>query len=460
MLCKNCGASILKGSAFCTACGHRVTEDCTQQIQYQQGPKDNRQAESVRQHPPQPGYFPTYGGTAPIVSAPNKPQKIGLIVLVCALSVIAIAAIVFVYLKVFSPSKAEPENFADVYESLLQSSVVSGTDQLEPTQPPVPSPTPAPTEAILDLPFDFVQLSYYDVSHTIQTFNNIEEFELALISTVWTYLEPQGNPNATSFNGGYVDIGNKDPSVISKYSFSLDYSLVYSELSAIDYCVLNEMSHTYWTQDIGGTYAACWDTGIQTAYNGAIYDAVIMLIIDVDGNLVEGLALFDPYTDDIVQISSYNVYVPQSASVFETSDHDPMEWKSQKEFETTLTSCMWVYVRTDEAKREIIVDEYSDITPNYFYKLILSPDGTVECICSDYNTMEIIENYIFNYIFGNNHAYIYIEPYKYNDNTYEVNLYYYIDYNGYLIEQVMLYEGNSGNYYLISNVNVYESAGL
>ena len=399
-----------------------------------------------RVYAPPPGAAPAYP------PAQNKPKKTGMIVLVSVLAVIAAAAIVFLCLKILAPAKEEPEDFADIYDTLIQSAAIGGTAQ--PSATPITTAVPSSPQTTLDVPFDFVPMDYSNAAHTGQTFDSIGAFETALSSGAWYYKEAQGNPDAVSFNDGFVDIGNKDTQTYPEYTFQTDYSITYYLLNAADQSVLNEAEYTYWTQDLGGVYKACIDTGHQTSYNGTMYDVIAAMFIDTNGDLVESMAIYDPYSDDFIELSNYNIYTPQPTAAGDS--HVPTTWASQADFEQTMMGYIWTYVRTEQEEPSIVVDAYSDITPYYLNRLIFNADGTVECISSDFDTEEIISDDATVYYFGDYHAYVYIEMYEYDGVEYEVDFYYYIDENGYLIEQIVFYNLDAGGYFPVTNANVYE----
>ena len=451
MFCKKCGASIPEGSMFCTSCGQKIAEESGTPTQ----PLASGMAGGTIGTPPdfsQPGYTPPPGAVPIYPPVPKKPKRTGMIVLVSVLAVAAAAAIVLLCLKILAPAKEEPADFADVYDTLMQSALVSGTSQ--PSATPTQTTAPSSTQTTLDMPFDFVTMDYSNVAHTGQAFDSIGSFESALSSGAWYYKEAHGNPNAVSFNNGFVDIGNKDTLTYSEYTFRTDYSISYYQLNAADQSVLNEADYTYWTQDFDGVYKACIDTGYQTSYNGTMYDVIAAIFIDTNGDLVESMAIYDPYSEDFIELSNYNIYAQQQPII--DNGHTPTTWASQDDFEQTLLGYVWTYMRTDPEEPAIVVDAYSDITPYYMTRLVFNSDSTVESISSDPDTEEIISDDATVFTFGNYHAYVYIEMYEYEGTEYEVDFYYYIDENGYLIERIMFYNVDAGGYYPVTNTNIYE----
>ena len=100
MFCKNCGAQIPEGSAFCGECGQRMTEEPQTQETANtppQQPAYTPPRQPAYAPPQQPAYAPAYGAGA--IAAPKNTM---MIVLVCVLSVLAAAALVFMGLKLFS----------------------------------------------------------------------------------------------------------------------------------------------------------------------------------------------------------------------------------------------------------------------------------------------------------------------------------------------------------------------
>ncbi len=452
MFCNKCGAKIPDGSIFCSSCGHNFAKDSARQQLNQPIPPNQ---------PVAPPYTPppVYGAAPAGVPLP-KQKHTGLIVLVSILSVVAAAAIVFLCLKLFAPPKAEPDNFGDVYGSLMQSSL-AGVQSQTPATTPVPAATPEqtpmPADATIDLPYDFTQLDYPMAAFSLMQFSGKADFEAALWSTSWIYQLSETNPGATMFNGGYVDVG-VDAASTSKhaYTFNNDYSAKLYDINSADNSILSETTENYWTQEIGGVFCALADLGNQTVYDGAGYDAVALMFINSDGNLVESLALYDAHTEKIFFISNYNILSPTNLSPAATAppvssnSHTPMEWEYDEEFEEMLMGVMWHYVGTENLPKAFEIPEYSDITTNVT-NLIFNTDYTLDAVLADSTTDTI------NYGIGYFHVYIVLPgEYEYDGVIYEANHHYYIDSEGYLIESVRFYDFDLDEYFLVSNVNVYE----
>ena len=441
MFCKNCGKQLSDDSVFCDACGISTNRP----INWQTGTRQD----TIFSQPQQAYTPPAYG----VPSIPKPKKRTGLIVTVCVLSVLAAAAIVIICLKFISPNE-DPENFKYVYKKLLGTASIN-TQQMQETSSVV-TQTPIVTDTTIDLPYTFSPLSYKDVNHVGMYFNSVEEFESALVNMEWVYCEAQGNPGATPLNGGLVDIGLSDWSILPAYYFYYDYSFEYLEFDVNFSSILNEYTGNYWTQAFADTYMACWEQGSQAEYDGLMYDVVRVFFIDSDGYLVENLTLYNADTDSIIAISNYNLFLPYDMAGG-YSDHSDMVWASQQEFEAALMDWIWTYGWTDEEEVDIYIGSwaYSDITPTTQDTLTFYSDGTRGYVAADFNTQEIIAAGDYTYEMRDELAYVKLGEHTYNGVIYEVDLTYRIDIYGCLVERVELYDKNTDTYYTTSNVNVY-----
>jgi hypothetical protein len=282
----------------------------------------------------------------------------------------------------------------------------------------------------------------------------MEEFESELTAYAWDYYEARNNANAVSFNGGFVDIGyGNSAQVIHEYVFNSDYTLKNFELDATTLTAANEYSNSYWTQESENVYIACYNMGVSTELNGVTYKAAITVFINDMGDLAECMALYDPYNNVFIPISNYDIYKKSLGQANNNNNND--QEAAQKEFESALQSKAWAYSATQDATPELSIEEYSNIMPESPYKLIFSPDMTLEF--ADINTGEVISDEALSYVFGKNHAYAAIDQYELSGVTYEIDLYYYINADGNLEEQMMAYDSASGKYYPLSNINVYKA---
>lgn len=453
MFCNKCGANIPEGSVFCSSCGQKFANN------------------STGQQPSQPPFVPppVYGATSGMMIPPiPKKRNTGLIVLVSILSLLAAAAIVFLCLKFFAPPEQEPDAFSDVYNTFMQSALANTAEVPQETPAPTafPQQTPMPLDATIELPYDFVPLSYPAASFSAQQFASKAEFEAALWATSWIYQTSEVNPGAMMFNGGYVDsgIGQAD-NYITAYSFNNDYSFKFMKLQSSDNSIMYEDEAEFWTQEIGGVFVAAGDLEIQGVYDGVGYDVVLLLFINSQGNLVESLAMYDAHTKSVLYISNYNVFVPgtmpavseppaltpitPTQTVSSTGGHTLMEWSYDEEFEEMLMAVMWQYTGTEDMPKAFDIPEYSILGAST-NSLIFNTDYTLDAVLSD-----LTEDTI-NYDVGYLHAFIVIGEYEYDGVLYEVNYHYYIDSDGYLIESIKFYDFDSDEYLLVSNVNVYE----
>jgi hypothetical protein len=288
-----------------------------------------------------------------------------------------------------------------------------------------------------------------------KSFGSIEEFETELTAGAWDYYEALNNKDAVSFNGGYINIGfNDSAQIIHEYVFSGDYTLKSYQLNAGDLSVAGEYDFSYWTQASGDVYLACYNLGANTELNGVTYKTVITEFINETGDLVECMTLYDPYKDVFVPISNYDVFKKSTAQTNNNTNNTNQE-ETQKQFESKLQNSVWLYSASEEAEPEMTIEEFSDISPVSPYKIIFSSDMTIEY--TDAVTGEPMSDESVNYAFGKNHAYVYIDQRVQDGVTYEIDLYYYIDSYGSLVEQVMAYDAAAGTYHSLSNVNIYKA---
>lgn len=444
MFCKYCGASLSEGSAFCTNCGKDLRP---------QSRPDAFQTPAAQQGAPaQPGTYQIPPGyPMPPAAYPPRRANTGRIVLWSAAGAVVLVAVIVACVLIFSaPKDAHVDASATPGATHTLKPSAAPTETAAPTATAVP--TPALTGTLTGFPYSFVQLSYPDADFMPKYFSGVEEFETELTATAWNYYEARNNIDAVSFNGGYVDIGYADSmQIIHEYVFGGDYSIKNYQLSAQDFSVVNEYSNSYWTQGYEDSYAACYDMGIETELNGGNYKTVVILFIDQIGDLVESMALFDPYNNTFLLISNYDIY-EKSAANEPPANTDSGDVMSQEQFESTLQSCIWVYSSTQEAPREMVVDEFSDITPETPCDLAFTPEMELEYIdtAGEEGVDEPAE-----YVFGKNHAYVPIEQYENEGVTYEIDMYYSISADGTLLEQMMAYDAASGTYLTLSNINVY-----
>jgi len=266
------------------------------------------------------------------------------------------------------------------------------------------------------------------------------------------------------FNGGYVDSG-PDQTATGKraFTFNSDYSVRLVAFEPSDNSILFEDSDVYWTQEMGGLFAAVSDMEDQGIYDGAAYDAILLMFINTNGELVESLALYDAHTGIVIYISNYNVFIPGTVPtgpaptpIVPSSDHTPMVWDYDEEFEEMLMGVMWSYTATEEPPKAFDIPEYSDVISTK-ERLIFNTDYTLEATLFD--SSEESEGYDVGYL----HVYIVfeedgiIEMYEHDGVTYEVNHHYFIDSEGNLIESIRFYDFDTETYHLVSNINVYEA---
>lgn len=449
MFCNKCGANMPEGSAFCSSCGQSFAK--------------NPIIQPLNQPTAPPPYTPppVYGAPS-TMAAPLLPKKrrTGLIVLVSILSLFAAAAITLLCIKLFVLPTTEPNGFDDVYNSLIQSALTTSTTETT-QETPVPTDTlqqtPVPQVAAIELPFEFTQLDYPTASFSAMQFSSKADFETALWATSWLYQTSETNPDAMMFNGGFVDIAPEISTSNMAYAFNSDYSVALLEFNPDDNNVFYEEAEVYWTQDMGGVFCAVADLETQGVYDGAGYDAVLLMFINSQGNLVESLALYDAHTQSVIHISNFNVLIPGTVStdaltptVNSASNHMPMEWRYDEEFEETLMAVMWQFVETEDMPKAFDIQEFRDLSATTA-SLVFNTDYTLDAVLTD-STEDTI-----NYDIGYLHAFIVIGEYEYDGVVYEVNYHYYIDNNGYLIESIKFYDYDLDEYLLVSNVNVYKS---
>ena len=309
------------------------------------------------------------------------------------------------------------------------------------------------------------------MTHTAKQYATQLDFEDDLILSDWAYSMSQGNPNAVSFNGGYVDMGNFDASAtLPGLSFYYDYTVNAMSLDPYTYTTTYEYPMDYWVQSYNGTYVACYEGGSQATYNGTTYTAVVMVFMDTDDNLVVTLTLYDAQSGTFIEISNYNVfesYIDYNGDGGDYDDYDDyypdhsaMYWDSQEAFETELMSWVWTYYYTDEQMLDIDTGDISmsDITPDTLDRMIFYDDETVNRISEDDGT--IVSDEYSDYGFDTMLAYVYIGEYDCYGTTYELDCVYYIDCYGYLVERLALYDYDDGSYYYISNANIYYAEGM
>ncbi|MDD5018181.1 MAG: zinc ribbon domain-containing protein [Eubacteriales bacterium] len=457
MFCKNCGAQIPEDSAFCAECGAHVIEEAVNPPQQAQSGQTAQPYTPPAQPytPPAQAYAPPPAYGAAVMP---KPKNTGLIVAVIILSVLAAAALAFVGLSYFSP-KADPKEFDDVYEALLESSFIGSEAATAVTASADSQDSPA-----LDLPgYEFVQSKYTDVEHTGYAYASEEDFMWDLTYITWMFDRAEGNPNATSFNGGYADIGDTDSlDGLPALYFDDEYLVTTMMLDPDDYSILYEDSIYHWVQPYNGTYVACMEIGNEAEYDGVMYEAVIIAFIDTYGELVTALTLYDVDTDTFIEISNYDVFtINYDTPGDDYPDHTSMAWSSQAEFESELTSWIWTYWYTDEQAVDMAVDDayLYDITVDTMDKLIFYSDYTAYWVASDPYTLEILNEATSDYSVTWDTVYIYSGDYDYGGVNYECYYVYYIDYNGYLVERLALYDYSAGVTYYVSNANIYYPEG-
>ena len=433
--CPYCGVLIGDGGAFCSACGRHV--------------------------------FDVTAQSAPIYTASGAKRNTGRLVLACALGMVAAAAVVLVCIRAFSAPK-RIGGFDAVYDTLLERVTVAGQDVT-----PAPQTTPEPTAeataeaaaltagAAIDLPgYAFGPISYAAARFVPQTFADKTQFMEALTGREWAFDQAYGNPDAVMFNGGYVDIGVYDDSVLNVNAFYDDYTASYSQLDPQNHSELFVFDFGYWTQLRGGTHIACFDTGLAAQSDGVMYSAVGMWFIDMDGGLVECLALYDIHSETFLEISNYNRYLPADLPAGQTDDpdHTAMAWPSRQAFLEALTGRTWEYARTDGRRPDIVTGEASmdDITPETLDRLTFYSNQTVRRTSLSADTMESLSEQTVECCIEDDHAYVRLGDYEYGDALYEVDLVFYIDTDGYLIESRELYSYEKGQYSTVSrNVNVF-----
>lgn len=155
----------------------------------------------------------------------------------------------------------------------------------------------------------------YDESYN---FNNSEDFEDALCSSVWYHLKINNNPKATSINDGFVDMqqfmydeytipsmlfynnGTVDNNYVDKKNWR---DVVYTQLD--EYHILKIDSDNIWIAYI--------NTEIRVTYQNHACGVFFVYLIEKDtGYLRENICLFDETTNSWVFISNISLYSPLS----------------------------------------------------------------------------------------------------------------------------------------------------
>lgn len=338
-----------------------------------------------------------------------------------------------------------------------------------PTQAPTPKPLPTtadvpspPPDATIDIQAAFTQSAYPSAVRSAAHFDSGEAFAIALKDTQqWVFRETTANPDATMFNGGYLDMGEVDTSVyLPAYEF-FDSEAYYIELDPDSYMTTYEQNDSYYIQQIGGVWYACVEMGQRVTYAGIGFKLLVTMFITDTGDLVERISMYDAHTETLFHISYDNVYAPESDMAVDTAglikDHPPMQWL-RGDFENALMQTTWMYIAGEPTTQDIIVPGYEDISIPTIDYLTFEYDGRLYVTQTDTQTGEIDNEYSFEYIVDDGYAYAYITDYNLMDELYELDIHFYIDESGLLIETVRLYDHNTGTYSLASgSANIYQS---
>lgn len=174
MYCENCGAKLNDGDVFCTVCGTKAVEETPvqpQQNPYYQSPPSYRQPNTTNT-------TNTHRYAQPEKKSSNMPLIIGLIVV----SVLLLAAIIFVLVQVSLLKKDTNTNEAAQEQLTEMETVVSQEVTPIPTATPIPTVTvtPVPTAVPETTSSDYILPDSSNRYYTYSELYDLSEWELSI----------------------------------------------------------------------------------------------------------------------------------------------------------------------------------------------------------------------------------------------------------------------------------------
>ena len=137
-------------------------------------------------------------------------------------------------------------------------------------------------------------------------------------------------------------------------------------------------------------------------------------------------------------------------------------WGSSAAFQDALTAQTWIYIDTVQQDAELSVPGYEDMSISSASERSFLPPETLRSVRKDGET--IIKEYDQKYQIDDTFAYVWFGEYQgymwdpnfvITDPLPDMRMVYYIDSEGYLIQMLMVYSFQTGQYTRASDANVY-----